>query len=136
MDKADSLSRRVDQVKKLERENKNQVILKKELLEIKVIKKGQLLIEKAEEGILEKIKKLKAKYNEVVKTIKEMKKTKVKVLRNNKWQIKDKLVLKERKVYILKNKELRLEIIRLHYNMLITEYREQQNMVKLVTRNY
>ena len=136
MDKADSLSRRVDWVKKLERENKNQVILKKELLEIKVIKKGQLLIEKAEEGILEKIKKLKAKYNEVVKTIKEMKKTKVKVLRNNKWQIKDKLVLKERKVYILKNKELRLEIIRLHYNMLITEYREQQNMVKLVTRNY
>ena len=82
------------------------------------------MIEKAEEGILEKIKKLKAKYNEVVKTIKEMKKTKVKVLRNNKWQIKDKLVLKERKVYILKNKELRLEIIRLHYNMLITEYRE------------
>ena len=136
MDKADSLSRRVDWVKKLERENKNQVILKKELLEIKVIKKGQLLIKKAEEGILEKIKKLKAKYNEVVKTIKEMKKTKVKVLRNNKWQIKDKLVLKERKVYILKNKELRLEIIRLHYNMLITEYREQQNMVKLVTRNY
>ncbi len=136
MDKADSLSRRVDWVKKLERENKNQVILKKELLEIKVIKKEQLLIEKAEEGILEKIKKLKAKYNEVVKTIKEMKKTKVKVLRNNKWQIKDKLVLKERKVYILKNKELRLEIIRLHYDMLITEYREQQNMVKLVTRNY
>jgi len=81
------------------------------------------LIEKAEEEILEKIKKLKAKYNEIIKTVKEMKKTEVKVLRNNKWQIEDKLVLKERKVYVLKNEELRLEIIRLHHDMLITEYR-------------
>jgi len=52
-----------------------------------------------------------------------MKKTEVKVLRNNKWQIEDKLVLKGRKVFVLKNEELRLEIIRLHHDMLITEYR-------------
>jgi len=43
MDKADSLSRRVNWVKKLERDNKNQVILRKELLEIKVIKKGTVI---------------------------------------------------------------------------------------------
>ena len=45
-----------------------------------------------------------------------MKKAEVKLLRNNKWQIEDKLVLKERKKYILKDKELRLDVIQLHYD--------------------
>jgi len=40
-----------------------------------------------------------------------MRKTEVKVLKNNEWQIKNKLVLKEKKVYVSKNKSLRLEII-------------------------
>jgi len=47
------------------------------------------------------------------------------VLINTKWQIKDKLVLKEKKVYVSKNENLRLEIIQLHYDMLITEHGEQ-----------
>jgi len=44
-------------------------------------------------------------------------------LRNDEWQIKDELILKEEKVYISKNKELRLEIIQLHYNTPIARYR-------------
>jgi len=47
------------------------------------------------------------------------------VLINTKWQIKDKLVLKEKKVYVSKNENLRLEIIQLHYDMLIAEHGEQ-----------
>ena len=43
----------------------------------------------------------------------------VKVLRNDKWQIENELVLKEGKVYVPKNKSLRLEIIWLHYDILI-----------------
>ena len=39
------------------------------------------------------------------------KKTEIKILRNNKWQIKDNLVLKEVKMYIPKNESLILEII-------------------------
>ena len=35
-----------------------------------------------------------------------MKKTGVKVLKNNKWQIEDKLVLKEGKIYVLKDESL------------------------------
>jgi len=42
-----------------------------------------LLIEKTEKEIIEKIKKLEAKDNEVVKIVEEIKKTRVKVLRNN-----------------------------------------------------
>jgi len=57
--------------------------LKKEWLEIRVIKKEQLLIKGAEEEIIEKIKKSETKNNEMVKTVEEMKKTGVKVLRND-----------------------------------------------------
>jgi len=45
------------------------MMLKKKWLEIKVIKKGQLLIEGAEKEIIEKIKKLETKDNEVVKAV-------------------------------------------------------------------
>ena len=40
-----------------------------------------------------------------------MKKVEVKVLKGDEWQIDEELVLKERKVYILKDEELRVEII-------------------------
>ena len=42
------------------------------------------MIEGAEK-IIEKIKKLEVKYNEVVKAVEEIKKAEVKVLRNNEW---------------------------------------------------
>ena len=82
MGRADSLSRRVDYAEGIERNNKNQIILKKEWLEIKVIEKRQLLIEEAEEEIIEKIKKSEAKDDKVINTIKKMKKVGVKVLKN------------------------------------------------------
>jgi len=59
-------------------------MLKKEWLEIRAIEKGQLLIERAEKEIIEKIKKLEAKDDEVVKSVKEMKKVGIKVLKNKK----------------------------------------------------
>jgi len=37
----------------------------------------------------------------------------------------EELVLKKEKVYIPKNKELRVEIIQLHHDMLAAEYREK-----------
>jgi len=86
-------------------------MLKKKWLEIRAMEKEQLLIERAEEEIIEKIKKSEAKNNEVVKVVEEIKKAGVKVLRNHEWQIEDKLVLKERKIYVPKDKSLRLEII-------------------------
>jgi len=48
------------------------------------MEKEQLLIEEAEEEIIEKIKKSEAKDNKIVKAVEEMKKTGVKVLRNEK----------------------------------------------------
>jgi len=84
-----------------------------------------LLIEEVKEEIIEKIKRIEAKNDEIVKVIEKMKKMGVKILRNNEWQIKNDLVLKERKIYVLRNKSLRLEIIQLYHNMLIAEHRGQ-----------
>ena len=81
------------------------------------------MIERAEEEIIKKIKKLKAKNDKVVKGVEEIKKVEVKVLRNNEWQIEDELVLKEGKIYVPRDEELRLEIIQLHHNMPIAEHR-------------
>jgi len=68
-------------------------------------------------------KKLEAKNNKVVK-VEEIKKIEVKVL-NNKWQIEDELVLKERKIYVPKDENLKLEIIWLHHDIPIVEHRRQ-----------
>ena len=47
----------------------------------------------------------------------------VKVLQRDEWQIEGDLVLKEEKIYISKNIELRTEIIRLYHNMPVAEHR-------------
>ena len=46
----------------------------------------------------------------MVRIVEEIKKVRVRVLRDNKWEIKEDLVLKEEKVYIPKNKKLKLEV--------------------------
>jgi len=45
-------------------------------------------------------------------------------------------VLKEERVYVSKDEELRVEIIWLHHDTPITGHRGQWKMVELVTRNY
>jgi len=45
-------------------------------------------------------------------------------------------VLKEERVYVLKDEKLRVEIIWLHYDMPIAGHGGQWKMVELVTRNY
>ena len=54
--------------------------------------------------------------------VEEMKNAGVKVLRGNEWQVEGNLVLKEERIYILKNEELRVEIIWLYYNIPAPEY--------------
>jgi len=111
MGQANSLSRRVDWAERVERNNENQVMLKKKWLKIRAMDRKQWLLEGVEEDIIEKIKKSEARDNEVIKAVEEMKKAGVKMLRNKEWQIEKDLVLKEGKVYVLRDKKLRLEII-------------------------
>jgi len=43
--------------------------------------------------------------------VEKMKKVEVKILRDEEWQVENNLVLKEGKVYVSKDEELRAEII-------------------------
>ena len=86
--------------------------------------------------ILEKIKIARSKNEEVVRVVEEMKNTEVKVLRGEKWQIEEDLVLKEEKVYMSKNEVLRVEMIQLHHDILVAGYGRKWKTIELVMRNY
>ena len=133
MGKVDSLSRRVDWAEGVERDNENQVMLKEEWLEVRVMEQ---LVEEPGKEIVKKIKEARDKDEKVIKAVKEMKKAGVKMLRNEEWQVEEGLVLKEGRVYVPKDEKLRVEIIRLHHDMLIAGYGGLWKTVELVTRNY
>ena len=86
--------------------------------------------------ILDKIRKSKAVDSKIVKVVEEMKKANVKVLRNEEWREEDGLMLKDGKVYMPKDKELRAEVIQLYHNTLVGEHGGQWKTVELVTRNF
>ena len=113
MGRVDSLSRRVDWAEGVERDNENQVMLKKEWLEVRAMER---LVKGPEEEIVKRIKKARDKDEKVIKVVEEMKKAGVKTLRNEKWQIEEGLVLKEGRVYVPQDEKLRIEIIRLHHD--------------------
>ena len=99
-------------------------MLKGEWLEVRAMEQ---LVEGLEEKIVKIIKEARDKDKEVIKVVEEMKKARVKILRDEEWQIEKGLVLKEGRVYVLKDEKLRVEIIWLHHDMLIAEYGRQQN---------
>jgi len=80
------------------------------------------VIKRPKVDILEKIKIARSKNKKVVRVVEEMKKMGVKVLRGDKWQIKGDLVLKKGKVYVPKDKALRVEIIWLYHDVPIAEH--------------
>jgi len=63
---------RIDWAERVERDSENQVMLKKEWLEIRAMEKRQLLIKGAKEETIEKIKKSEVKNDEVVKAVEEI----------------------------------------------------------------
>ena len=115
MGKADGLSRQPDWQEGVEKENEDRTLVKKEWLEARTLE------EVVTEGvdILDRIRKSKAVDNEVIKIVEEMKRANVKVLRNEECKEEDGLMLKEGKVYVPKDEELRAEIIRLHHDTLV-----------------
>ena len=65
-----------------------------------------------------------------------MKKAGVKELRGEEWKLEGDLVIKEEKIYVPKNVELRAEVIQLHHDVLAAGHGGRWKMVELVTRNY
>jgi len=113
MGKADGLSRRLDWKVGVDRDNKNQIFIKDNW----VHNLQEVVIEGLEVELLEKIKKARSKDEDVVRIVENMKKVKIKELRGEEWKIEGELVLKEGKVYVPKDEELRAEVIRLHHDV-------------------
>jgi len=132
MGKADGLSRRPDWKVGIEKDNENQIVVKENWLH----SMQEVVIEGPEVEIIEKIKKVRNKDKDVVRIVEEIKKTNIKELRGNKWRIEGDLILKKGKIYIPKDRELRVEIIQLHHNVLAAEHGKQWKTVELITRNY
>jgi len=115
MGKADRLSRRPDWEVGVEKDNEKQTLVKKEWLEVKRVRVAKVIIEGVD--LLDKVRKCEMKDDEVVKAVEEMKRVGVKMLRDEEWYQEDRLMLKEGKVYVPKDKKLRAEMIRLHHDM-------------------
>jgi len=96
----------------------------------------EVVVEGLETMLMEKIKRAREKDEEVVRVVEEMKKAEVRNLGGNEWEIEGELVLKEDKVYVLKNKELRMEVIQLHHDTPVAGHRRRWKTMELVTRNY
>jgi len=71
MEKADGLSRRPDWEVGVEKNNKEQMLVKKEWLEVKRIRIAEVIIERV--VLLDKVRKCEAKDDKVVKSVEEMK---------------------------------------------------------------
>ena len=80
IEKMDSLSRRLDQEIGIEKDNENEILVKPEWLEVRKTEKVEVIVEEVD--LLEKVKQLKVKDNEMIKAVEEIKQAKVKILRD------------------------------------------------------
>ena len=71
MEKADSLSRRLDWEIGVEKDNENEMLVKLEWLEVRKTEKVKVIVEGVD--LLEKVKQSKVKDDEVIKAVEKMK---------------------------------------------------------------
>jgi len=87
----------------VERDNEDRTLIKPEW-----VRGVETLVE--EENLRERIKRAQEGDERVVKAVEKLKKAGVKILRDEKWEIEDRVVLKEGRIYVLEG-ELREEVI-------------------------
>ena len=80
MGKANSLSKRLDQEIGVEKDNKDEMLVKPEQLEVRRIEVVEIIVDGVD--LLEEVRKSKVKDDEVVKAVEEMKRAGVKMLRD------------------------------------------------------
>ena len=134
IEKADSLSKRLDWEIGVEKDNENETLVKSEQLEIKRTEVVEIIVNGID--LLEKVRKSKVKDDKMVKAVEEIKRARVKMLRDEEQREVNGIMYKEEKVYMPKDNKLRAEIIRLHHDMPIGGYEGQWKIVELVTRNF
>ena len=73
---------------------------------MKVTQLTEIVIKEVD--LLEEIRKLDIKDNEVIKVVEEIKQAGVKMLRDKEWREENSLMLRDKKVYVLQDKKLRM----------------------------
>jgi len=91
------------------------------------------MIEKG--NLKERIKRVQEGDKKVVKAIEELKRAGIKTLKDEEWEVEDRIVMKEERIYVPEG-ELRGEIIRLHHDTPVGGHRGRWKTAELVTRNY
>jgi len=134
IEKADSLSRRPDWEVGVERDNENETLVKPEWLEVRRTEIVEIMVEGVD--LLEQVRQSKVKDNKVIKVVEEIKRARVKMLRDEEWREVDGIMYKKGKVYVSKDDKLRTEIIRLHHDMPVGGHGGQWKTVELVTHNF
>jgi len=128
MEKADRLSKRLDWQEGVEKDNKDQKLIKPEW-----IREAETMIE--EGNLKERIKKAQEGDEKVVKAVEELKRAEIKTLKDEEWEIEDGIVIKKERIYVLKE-ELRGEIICLHHDTPVGGHGGRWKTAELVARNY
>jgi len=118
----------------VEKDNEDQRLVKPEWLEVRKTEMVEIIVEGVD--LLEEVRKSKVKDDEVVKAVEEMKRARVKMLRDEEWREVNGIIYKEGKVYVPKDDKLRAEIIRLYHDILVEGHGEQWKTVELVTQNF
>ena len=101
--KANGLSKRPDWQEEVEKDNKDQKLIKLEW-----IREAETIIEK--ENLKKRIKKAQKGNEKVVKAVEELKRVEIKMLKDKKWKIEDGIIMKKERIYV-PERELREEII-------------------------
>ena len=123
MKKTDSLSRRSDCEVGVERDNENETLVKPKWLKVRKAESVEIVVEGVD--LLEKVKQSKVKDDKVIRTVEEMKRARVKMLRDEEWREVDGIIYKKEKIYVSKDDQLKTEIIRLHHDMPVGGHRGQ-----------
>jgi len=128
MGKVDGLSRRPDWQDGVERDNENQKLVKPEW-----IRKAETIIE--EESLKERIRKVQEGDEKVIKAVEELKKARIKMLRDKEWEVEDGIVMKEGRIYMPEG-DLRREIIQLYHDTPVGGHGGRWKTIELIGRNY
>jgi len=80
MEKADSLSRRLDWEVRVDKDNEDKTLVKLGWLEVRKIETVEIIVDRVD--LLEEVRKSKVKDDEVIKAVEEMKQAGVKILRD------------------------------------------------------
>jgi len=112
----------------VERDNEDQKLIKP-----KWIRGVETLMEK--ESLRERIRKAQEGDEKIVKAVEELKRAGIKALKDEEWEIEDRIVLKEGRIYVPEG-DLKREIIQLYHDTPVGGHRGRWKMAELIVRNY